>query len=75
MLKLAASFVADLVVGIFKKMFAANRDEQIGVLKEANQADAIALKDAEKANEIKNRIDTASDDDADKLRQSLNNRD
>ncbi len=48
MLKLFASFVADIAVGIWNKMFTANRDEAIGALKIVNKDQAETISDVKK---------------------------
>lgn len=62
-----ASFVADLAVGIFKKMFAANRDEAIGALKVVNKDEGETIADVKKVNDARaavqsNTADSVSND-------------
>lgn len=68
------SFIAELAVNIFMKLRAANRDEEIGVLKTINKQNAEALKDEQIAKNVSDRIDSLPDAKLDSLSDKLNNR-
>lgn len=58
-----ASFVADLAVGIFKKMFAANRDKENGALEVINKEQSETISDVQKAQAARAGDNSALDSD------------
>ena len=61
-------------MGIFSKMFAANRDETIGELKVANKVNQEAINAQQTALKVADKVDTMPPADADKLCADLNKR-
>lgn len=68
------SFISNIVVSVVMKLFAKNRDEEIGALKEANQDQGKVIADAKKANSISNAVDGMSDDERKQLSNDLDKR-